>query len=79
MCRAARIWQYSNSSTNPLLDCVVSLAAKRVITIKKMTWYPILGNILCEFSYTEHPFTYISGDRYPKLVNFIKRFGHTLD
>lgn len=77
MCRAARIWQYS-STTNPLLDCVVSRAANRVITIGKLTWYPILGHILCEFSYTEHPFTYISGDHYPKLVNFIKRFGRTL-
>lgn len=72
-------WILQYDSTNPLLDCVVSRAANRVITVKKMTWYPILGNILCEFSYTEHPFTYISADRYPKLVNFIKMYGHTLD
>lgn len=69
------------SSTNPLLDCVISMAAKRVVTIGKMTWYPILGVILCEFSHTENAFMYI-GSNIPtwlKLVNFIKRFGHTLD
>ena len=69
------------SSTNPLLDCVVSIAAKRVITIGKMTWYPILGVILCEFSHTENAFMYLYPDipTWPKLVNFLKRFGRTLE
>ena len=74
--RDESILQYN--ATNPLLGCVMSRVAKRVVTLEKMMWYPIWGNILCEFSYTEHPVTYISGDRYPKLVSFIKRFGRTL-
>lgn len=72
-----QMWRYS--STNPLLDCVVSMAAKRVITLDNMMLFPISGVILCEFSHTENAFTYISADRYPKLVNFIKMYGHLLD
>lgn len=75
--RDKQILRYS--STNPLLDCVVSRKVNRVITLEKLTWYPISGNILCEFYHTENSCTYIFGDLYPKLVNFIKRFGHTLD
>ena len=75
--RDKRILLYN--STNPLLNCVISRAAKRVITLGELTLYPILGVILCEFSHTEDAFMYI-GSNIPtwlKLVNFIKRFGHT--
>lgn len=74
-----QIFQYN--STNPLLECVVSRAAKRVIPLDHITLFPISGAIMCGFSNTEHSFMYLYPDIpiWPKLVNFIKRFGRTLD
>lgn len=73
------ILQYN--STNPLLDCLISREAKRVITLEHMTLFPISGAIMCEFSHTEDSFMYLYPDipTWPKLVNFIKMYGHTLD
>lgn len=73
-----QILQYN--STNPLLDCVISREAKRVVTVEHMTLFPISGAIMCGFSHTEDSFMHLYPDipTWPKLVNFLKRFGRTL-
>lgn len=73
-----QILQYN--STNPLLDCVISREAKRMVTLDHMTLFPISGAIMCGFSHSEHSFMYLYPDipTWLKLVNFIKRFGRTL-
>ena len=87
--RDESILQYND--TNPLLGCVMSRVAKRVVTLEKMTLYPFLECILCEFSHTDplyfmylgigpEPRTlYVYRPQNTQLANFIKRFGHTLD